>query len=103
LQDKIFYFEGVRGDNDAIRQLSLWIADDENKTNPKCIVANGKIYGLASNGFLYVNSVKDYGYFFSTKAAYRYGDSVTTQPTVGEATKYSQLEEYILPHPGPIR
>lgn len=98
VKNKIFYFEGTKGANDSIAQLSLWMADDANKTNAKCIVANGSIYGLNTYGIFYESDVRfgseGYGYLISPVKPLNYGSSWTWQPTVGKVTTFSDLEEY---------
>jgi len=116
LKNKIFYFDGEKGDDDSIKKLSLWIADDKAKTNPKCIVENGSIYGLSLENFLYESEaefdpsvhkgetqVKRYpdasfggfGFYFSVNREFNYrgNDKVTWQSSVEKVTKFTVLEK----------
>jgi len=116
LKGKIFYFEGEKGDDDTIRQLSLWMADDAEKTNPKCIVENGSIYGLSLDNFLYESEAKfdpsvhkgetrasnypdesfgGFGFYFSVNREFNYrgNDKVTWRSSVEKAVKFSILEK----------
>jgi hypothetical protein len=115
LINKIFYFEGLKGENDSIKKLSLWIADDINKTNPKCIVENGSIYGLSLDNFLYesealfdpslrkgetragnypAESFGGFGFYFSVSREFNYSgnDKVTWRSSTEKVTKFSVLE-----------
>jgi len=98
VKDKVFFFEGVKGKDDTILQLSLWIADDVNKANAKCIVANGTIYGLNTYGIFYESDIRfsseGYGYLISPVKPLNYGGDLTWQPTIGKTTKFSDLEKY---------
>jgi len=116
LKDKIFYFEGVKGENDSIKKLSLWIADDKTKTNSKCIVENGSIYALSLENFLYESEAKfdpithkgetqaerysdasfgGFGFYFSVNREFNYrgNDEVTWRSSVEKVTKFSVLEK----------
>lgn len=104
LENKIFYFEGVKGDNDSIQKLSLWMADDENKTNPKCIAENGAVLGLHPENFLYECDVKigpailggGYGYYVSVTKEYDHHDDVrvTWPPQIEKVERFTLLERY---------
>jgi len=116
LKNKIFYFEGLKGENDSIEKLSLWIADDINKANSKCIVENGSIYGLTLDNFLYESEAKfnpsiqkgekqaekypaesfgGFGFYFSVNREFNYhgNDEVTWRSSVEKVTKFSVLEK----------
>jgi len=116
LKNKIFYFEGLKGENDSIKKLSLWIADDKTKTNPKCIVENGSILGLTLENFLYeseagfdpsvrkgetragnypAESFGGFGFYFSVNREFNYrgNDEVTWRSSVEKVTKFSVLEK----------
>jgi hypothetical protein len=116
LKNKIFYFEGLKGENDSIKKLSLWIADDKTKTNSKCIAENGSIYGLSPENFLFESeaevdhSFRDntlakiypdasfggYGFYFSVIREFNYhgNDNVTWRSSIEKVTKFSVLEKY---------
>jgi len=116
LINKIFYFEGVKGENDTIEKLSLWMADDINKTNSKCIVENGSIFGLTIENFLYESealfdpsirkgeklaerypseSFGGFGFYFSVNREYNYrgNDKVTWRSSIEKVTQFSVLEK----------
>ena len=116
LVNKIFYFEGQKREDDSIEKLSLWIADDKNKTNAKCIVENGVIYGLTLDNFLYESEAEfnpvthkgetqaerypdasfgGFGFYFSVNKEYKYrgNDKVTWRSSVEKVTKFSVLEK----------
>jgi len=115
LKNKIFYFDGLKGENDTIKKLSLWIADDENKTNSKCIVENGSIYGLSPENFFYESEAKldpsfrnvlaanypdaslgGYGFYFSIIKEFNYNgnDEVTWRSPIEKVTKFTVLEKF---------
>jgi hypothetical protein len=116
LKDKIFYFDGLKGEDDSIKKLSLWMADDINKTNSKCIVENGSIYGLSPENFLYESEAEvdhsfrnntiaenyrgasfgGYGFYFSVirEFNYRGNDNVKWKPSIEKVTKFTVLEKY---------
>jgi hypothetical protein len=106
LKNKIFFFEGVEGENDSVRRISLWIGDNVCKSNPQCISAAGKVYGLGEGGFLYVSDIgteKENGYFVSVKQPFNYGNErVTWAPDSGEVKRFSDLKNYVLPRTEPI-
>ena len=114
LRDKIFYFDGIQGENDTIEKLSLWIADDGNKTNPKCIAENGSIFGLTIENFLYESenevgpnfrkgisarypnaSFGGYGYYFSVNREFNYhgNDKMTWRSPIEKVTQFTVLEK----------
>ena len=115
VKDKIFYFEGLKGENDSIEKLSLWIADDINKTNAKCISENGSVYGLSPENFLYESEAEldpsfrnvqaanypdasygGYGFYFSVirEFNYRSKDDVTWRSSIEKVTKFTVLEKF---------
>jgi len=114
--NKIFYFEGLKGENDSIEKLSLWIADDKNKTNSECIAENGSIYGLTLDNFLYESeagfnpsvhrgetqsqrypdaSFGGFGFYFSVNREFNYhgNDEVTWRSSTEKVTLFSVLEK----------
>jgi hypothetical protein len=116
LKDKIFYFDGLKGENDSIEKLSLWMADDKAKTNPKCIAENGSIYGLTLENFLYesetlldpalrkgetraanypAESFGGFGFYFSVVKEFNYrgNDEVTWRSSVEKVTQFTVLEK----------
>ena len=116
VENKIFYFEGLKGENDSIKKLSLWIADDVNKANSKCIVENGSIYGLSPENFLYeseapfdpsaqkgekraanypAESFGGFGFYFSVTREFNYNgkDQVTWRTSIEKVTQFSVLEK----------
>ena len=116
LANKIFYFEVLKGEDDTIKKLSLWMADDINKTNPQCIVENGSIYGISLDNFLYESEAKfdpsvhkgetqaarypdasfgGFGFYFSVNKEFKYhgNDEVTWRPKTEKVTQFSVLEK----------
>jgi hypothetical protein len=75
------------GDSITAATLELRRADD---TIIRTISAGGSINYLGSEGFVYISTLQDYGYFFSSKD-HAYGDELTYTVSVPLVTKLSQL------------
>jgi len=50
------------------------------------VSANGRVYGLGTQGFLFISDATDYGTFVANGTGYNLGGSVTYTPTTGLAT-----------------